>query len=215
MMQSLRSQTERIRSVVQLTMDKELNLFRHRGSDFHPVIQRWGFVAASSRISCYWNSCIIVLTWSNFLDPVTNTCGLDRGMIKWVHVQRGQWVDKKDAGLVHVNTHIHLYKETWVKEQMRRLKQMESEQLTTSSRFTQQILMAAETLSPWFSAAVPSPGPVWCSHKTKDYFILCSFHVWRSNSTGIRNLPAFFPSLWTGVCCLHSGTAPSITYSQI
>lgn len=28
---------------------------------------------------------------------------------------RGQWVDKKDAGLARVSTHIHLHKDLWVK----------------------------------------------------------------------------------------------------
>lgn len=68
-----------------------------------------------------------------FLDPATYAFVV--GIMEWSGgsmSSHGQRVDKKDAGLLQVNTHIQLHEETRVREQLKRLKETGSERLTSS-----------------------------------------------------------------------------------
>lgn len=102
------------------------------------MMQSWVFVAAQTDTDASKSDFMLVyfmlyLRWHGQVSGSCHRCVVFR-IVEWqseLMFSCGQWVDKKDAGLARVSTHIHLHKGVW--GQTRRLNQMENELLASSS----------------------------------------------------------------------------------
>lgn len=109
--------TSAFRSVVHFMMDKSWSYQAQR--IWSPAL--WFRAVGALRIALTQgrNSDVMLLKFMLYRADMVGSLNPALRILEWwseAMFSRGQRADKEDAGLVRVITHLHLYKETWVRE---------------------------------------------------------------------------------------------------